>query len=215
MPDKSGNNIYKHSLVLGLFCLGVGLVLAMVNIATADRIQEQQFLAERRALADVFPEAFHDNDLLASSIPFNPGQPTSFSLLDVLTLRVPRDGYIARSNGEFAGAIIPVDALDGYSGRIALLVGILADGTISGVRVLEHRETPGLGDKIDITVSDWILGFNGKSLDSPPVPRWHVVKDGGDFDQLVGATVTPRAVVDAVRRALQFFQLNRQQLADL
>ena len=215
MPDSTGNSIYKHSLVLGLFCLGVGLVLVLVNLATAGRIQEQQMAAERRALADIFPTDHHDNDLLAASIAFNPGQPNPFNLIDGLTLRTPRDGYIARNNGEFAGAIIPVDALDGYSGRIAILVGILADGTISGVRVLEHRETPGLGDKIDITVSDWILDFNGKSLNSSPAPRWQVIKDGGDFDQLVGATVTPRAVVDAVRRALQFFQINRMQLDNL
>ena len=118
-------------------------------------------------------------------------------------------------NSRFAGVILPTTAPDGYSGDIRLLVGIQANGAITGVRVLEHRETPGLGDKIDARVSDWILGFDGKSLSTPLPPQWQVVKDGGEFDQLVGATVTPRAVVNAVRRALQFFDVNEEAIANV
>ena len=115
-------------------------------------------------------------------------------------------------NKNFAGIILPLEVHNGYSGDIFLLVGIREDGTISGVRVLQHTETPGLGDKIDIGVSDWILSFDGRSLENPPPSRWRVVKDGGDFDQFVGATVTPRALVAGVSRALEFFSLNRKSL---
>lgn len=215
MPDNPGAaGIPKNSLVLGLFALLAAMLLAAVHQLTADRIQQQQLAAERSALGDVLPAQWHDNDLLAAAVEFGADATSPFRQPGLLTLSVPRRGYIARKNGDFAGAIIPVDAPDGYNGRIALLVGVLADGTISGVRVTAHRETPGLGDKIDAEISDWILTFNGRSLDDPPLPRWQVVKDGGDFDQLVGATVTPRAVVGAVRRALQFFESNRGQLAE-
>ena len=214
MPDNPAGNIKRNSLVLGGFCLAVALVMATVNLVTAGRIEQQRLAAERRALAAVMPGEFHDNDLPAAAFLLDPANPAAWQMPGILTLAAPRQGYIARRDGEFAGAIVPVDARDGYSGRIALLVGILEDGTLSGVRVIEHRETPGLGDKIDAAVSDWILDFNGASLGNPPVPRWRVAKDGGDFDQLVGATVTPRAVVDAVRRALEFFAQNRTQLAN-
>lgn len=217
MADNAPISVVKTSLVLGAFAVLAAALLAFVNVMTAERIREQQLALERRALAEVFPAVYHDNDLLADAFILDPFayDIRAFSLLDVLQLTTMRQGYIARKDGAFAGAILPVYAHDGYSGDILLLVGILADGSVSGVHVITHRETPGLGDKIDVTVDDWILGFDGKSLDNPPVPRWKVVKDGGEFDGMVGATVTPRAVVDAVMRALQFFQINRQQLEAL
>jgi electron transport complex protein RnfG len=108
--------------------------------------------------------------------------------------------------------ILPLETAQGYSGTIRLLVGIDATGAVTGVRVLAHAETPGLGDKVDVRVSDWILGFNGRSLQNPDTSGWRVRKDGGDFDQFVGATITPRAVVGAVHDALQFFAANRDAL---
>ncbi len=104
---------------------------------------------------------------------------------------------------------IPVVAPDGYSGDIRLLVGILANGELAGVRVLNHRETPGLGDAIETRRSDWIRQFAGLSLDAPPANAWTVRKDGGEFDQFAGATITPRAVIKAVRQALVFFEQNQ------
>ena len=103
-------------------------------------------------------------------------------------------------------------APDGYSGPIRLLVGVNADGTVAGVRVLSHRETPGLGDPIDAARSDWIHGFEGRALDDPPAAAWTVRKDGGAFDEFTGATITPRAVVHAVRRVLEYAQANREAL---
>ena len=101
--------------------------------------------------------------------------------------------------------ILQANAPDGYSGTIGLLIGIMADGTLSGVRVIQHKETPGLGDQIELAKSRWITSFNGKSLTHPTETGWAVKKDQGDFDQFAGATITPRAVVTAVHKALQYF----------
>ena len=120
--------------------------------------------------------------------------------------------YRARSEGRPVAAAMKLRANDGYNGRIDLLIGVYANGEVSGVRVLSHRETPGLGDGIDIARSDWILDFNGKSLRSPEPAGWTVERDGGVFDQFTGATITPRAVVHAVRRALEYFEENRETL---
>ena len=84
--------------------------------------------------------------------------------------------------------------------------------TVIGMKVLANKETPGLGDKIDERKSDWVLGFNGKSLDNPPAGRWKVKRDGGDFDQFTGATITPRAIVSAVQQTLAYFQQQRDEL---
>ena len=206
-------SITKTSVILGFFALLAALLLGIVNLATADRIQEQQRIAERRALAEVFPENLHDNDLLLDTFTLTPDDP-AFSEPELLQLSTSRQAYTGQLNGLFSGTILPVEAHDAYSGNILILVGVLADGQVSAVRVLAHKETPGLGDKIDISISDWILGFDGKSLLNPTQSRWKVIKAGGEFDQLVGATITTRAVVDAVERALTFFQLNQNKLAN-
>ena len=120
--------------------------------------------------------------------------------------------YIARQGGKAVAVIIPVVAPDGYSGDIELIVGVNREGSIAGVRALSHRETPGLGDKVDINKSDWVLGFDGRSLTNPDLNGWAVKKDKGVFDQFTGATITPRAVVAATLRALQFAEANRKTL---
>ena len=122
--------------------------------------------------------------------------------------------YRARSGGRPVAVILRFDATNGYNGPIRLLVGIDRSGRLAGVRVVSHRETPGLGDAIEAAKSDWILGFAGKSLADPAPPGWAVRRDGGTFDQFTGATITPRAVVEGVRRALDFFEDNRAFLFD-
>jgi electron transport complex protein RnfG len=103
-------------------------------------------------------------------------------------------------------------APNGYNGEIKLLIGIKYNGELAGVRVISHKETPGLGDKIDAKKSDWILKFEGLSLTNPTESKWKVAKDGGEFDQFTGATITPRAIVEAVKKSLVFFQQHRDQL---
>ena len=120
--------------------------------------------------------------------------------------------YRARNNGEVSAVILPVVAPDGYTTNIDMIVGIRKDGTLAGVRVVAHRETPGLGDKIEKRKSDWIHTFDGLSLQSPTADQWSVKKDGGAFDQFTGATITPRAVVRSVKDALMFFDTHRDLL---
>ncbi len=120
--------------------------------------------------------------------------------------------YKAFSKQQLVAIIAAPTAADGYNGSIKLLVAIRADGELIGVRVVSHQETPGLGDAIDSNKSDWILGFAGLSLDKPQLKDWQVKRDGGSFDQFTGATITPRAVVKAVRRTLQYYQTHKANL---
>ena len=120
--------------------------------------------------------------------------------------------YRARKDGRPIAVVLTAIAPDGYSGRIKLLIGILFDGTVVGVRVVSHHETPGLGDAIEVERSDWIIRFSGRSLRNPPAEHWKVKRDGGVFDQFTGATITPRAVVNAVHRALVYFSHHQEQL---
>ena len=129
-----------------------------------------------------------------------------------LGLKTDKNIYLAKRENQVVAAIIPVTAADGYSGAIDLIVGVNANGSVAGVRVLAHKETPGLGDKVDLKKSDWVLGFNGKTLNNPERSGWAVKKDKGVFDQFTGATITPRAVVAATLRALQYAKANRKTL---
>jgi electron transport complex protein RnfG len=213
MSAELRQSIQKHSGILGAFALIVALALGLVNAATRDRITEQQQMAEREALQAVFPELLHDNDLLDNAFSIDPAD-SVFTGVEKLGLQNTRSAYRGLNDGQVTGVILPLTVPDGYSGAINLLVGISREAQITGVRVVSHRETPGLGDKIDLRISPWILDFDGKSLENPAESRWQVRKDGGDFDQFVGATITPRAVVGGVSRALEFFRDNREALIE-
>lgn len=209
--ENLGTSIRRHSVRLGLFALGAAVLLASVNLLTTERIAAQRLTAEREALAAVLPPVLHDNDLLEHAFTLSPAT-SDFTQIALLGLSSARQGYLSRLNGNSNGVILPVETAEGYSGTILLLLGIDQEGSITGVRVLQHSETPGLGDKLELRKDDWILDFDTLSLQNPAASGWQVKKDGGVFDQFVGATITPRAVVLAVHRALQFFELNRQQL---
>lgn len=120
--------------------------------------------------------------------------------------------YRAYSGGQPAAALFAVTAPDGYSGPIRILLGVAADGTVTGVRILDHRETPGLGDRIVASKSDWVFQFEGRSLGDPPADDWALRTDGGAFDQLTGASVTPRAVIRAIRQTLLYFERHRDDI---
>jgi len=139
---------------------------------------------------------------------------------DVLTLKADpllgtsddSTAFRARLKGQPSAVVLEAIAPDGYSGKISMLVAIKASGEIAGVRVVSHRETPGLGDYIDLGKSNWIKNFDGASNTRYKDPDWKVKKDGGQFDYMAGATITPRAVVKAVHKALQYFEANRDKL---
>ena len=200
--------VRKNALNLGLFALlTVGLV-SLTWLATKDRIADQVRASEERALHEVLPENRFDNSLLDTTIPLPDTQ-----LLGPVGENAR--GWVAFQNGEPSAVILPVVAPDGYNGRIQLLVSIDSKGVLTGVRAVSHKETPGLGDGIDTRVSDWILAFTGKSLLNPEHRGWAVKKDGGNFDQFTGATITPRAVTGAVRRSLDYFEIHKTTLFTL
>lgn len=196
----------KNSLLLALFALITALILASTDLITEDRIAESERLAAQKALFEIVPLARHNNDLLVDLQPI----PEQYWL--ALGLDNGGDVHIARLDDQPVAAIVPSITTDGYSGDIAMIVGINFDGTVAGVRVVDHKETPGLGDKVELRKSDWILSFNGKSLNNPEISKWNVKKDRGDFDQFTGATITPKAVIHQIAKTLEYFEKDRERL---
>ncbi|WP_026375496.1 electron transport complex subunit RsxG [Aestuariibacter salexigens] len=197
-------NIGKNGAILAAFAILTTLLIVLTSLATDSTITQQQQSKLRQTLNTVIPANLHENDIAANCVIVTDAQ--------LLGPSANRRIYRASVNGEYVAMAIEATAPDGYSGDIDLLVGTRLDGTVTGVRVLSHRETPGLGDKIDASISDWILAFNGKRYSDESRSRWAVKKDGGQFDQFTGATITPRAVVSAVARAVQFGQQNQSEL---
>ena len=192
------------TIILLLFAIVGTALVAYTFDNTRERIAANERAVLLRKLHNLISPEQHDNILLEDTLTV-----TDKSLLgssDPVTV------YRARKAGQPVALVIAPIAPDGYSGAIKLLVGINVDGTLSGVRVVGHRETPGLGDAIEESRSDWIHQFDKRSLENPPLARWAVKKDGGDFDQLTGATISPRAVVGAVRQALLYYREHREAL---
>ncbi len=191
------NNLFRSAASLALVAVIGTALLAGVDRLTKTRIAEQ----EKRAILDQLGQ------LISPDLYNNELQQDLFSFQD--DLHFPKGQtvttYRARLDGKAVAVILKMVAVNGYNGKINLLVGINENGTLCGVRVTSHKETPGLGDAIEVERNDWILGFYGRALDNPPPDGWAVKRDGGEFDQFTGATVTPRAVVEAVRLALEFF----------
>lgn len=194
----------RSGALLGLIALLGTSLLAGVNALTHERIVEQEKLRILRQLNELVPAGSYNNDLLEDSMEIDDA--AFFHHPNPVTV------FRARLDGQLVAVLMLVTAADGYNGDIRLLSGIDADGTLLGVRVISHRETPGLGDPIELARSDWILGFTGKSLLEPKSSDWAVKRDGGEFDQFTGATITPRAVVKAVHNTLLYFEANRQLL---
>jgi electron transport complex protein RnfG len=200
-----GQSITRNSILLGLFAVCTTLLIAGTFLSTRDKIALEKRRAEEKALLEIVPRSRHDNSMLDETIPVGPEA-------QGLNLTEEKRIYVARSGGEVVAVVIPATAPDGYTDAIDLIVGVNVDGTVAGVRALAHKETPGLGDKVDIKKSDWVLEFAGRSLTNPDISGWAVKKDKGVFDQFTGATITPRAVVAATLRALQYAEANRETL---
>ena len=196
--------VVASALVLAAFAAAGVFLVALTQAATRERVAEVERQSLLRNLhAVVSPEA-HDNDPTTDTIEVR--DPARLGTDSAVTV------YRARRAGQPVAAILTPVAPDGYSGRIQLVVAVNYDGTVAGVRVLSHQETPGLGDLVEARRSDWITRFTGRSLSDPKAEQWKVQRDGGVFDQFTGATVTPRAVVKAVRNTLELFQARRDEL---
>jgi electron transport complex protein RnfG len=197
-------NARKDALTLVAFAAVFTLVMAFVYQITKAPIEKSEAEARMELFAQIVPPGMHDNDVLKDTVTIAPNP--------LLGNKQPTIANRARLRGQPQAIILEAIAPDGYSGNIKLLIAIKYDGTVSGVRVLTHKETPGLGDYIEIAKNNWIKLFDGKSLTQTSEAEWQVKKDGGKFDYIAGATITPRAVVKAVHKALQYFEANKDTL---
>jgi electron transport complex protein RnfG len=188
-----------QGILLGGIALLTGGALALADHATKDHIEAAMERDMKQSLTQVLP-LHYDNDLLK----------------DTVTLPGP-DGevtvYRAREAGQVVAVVFQVQAI-GYAGPVVSMMGVDPDGHILGVRVIQHKETPGLGDKVEPAKTNWIHSFEGKYLGDPPPDKFAVKKDGGVFDQFAGATITPRAVVKSVKGGLEFFAREKGRLLD-
>ncbi|HEY4696691.1 MAG: electron transporter RnfG [Gallionellales bacterium RIFCSPHIGHO2_02_FULL_57_16] len=193
---------WGHGLILGAFCLGFGIVLAASDRITVEDIAARAMEDRLNSLGQVIPDSIHDNNLVE----------------DAITMKNERDKeitvYRATKEGKVTGLAYEIFGV-GYAGQMKLMLGIDAQGKILGVRVLAHKETPGLGDKMEVKKGNWILRFDGLSLGNPPPDKWKVKKDGGQFDQFTGATITPRGIVNAIRSGLELFAAHKEQMMDM
>ncbi len=190
--------------ILAGFALLASVLLGVTNCSTEGTIQRRLDEDLKKSLEEVVPAALHDNDMLLDTVKV----PSAEYPIGANETTV----YIARKSGKVTAVCFKFIAPDGYSGAINMIMGVDRDGNILGVRVLSHKETPGLGDKIEVAKSDWILSFVGRSLDNLTPAQWAVKKDGGVFDQFAGATITPRKSVQAIQRGLQLFKTHQAQL---
>jgi electron transport complex protein RnfG len=197
--DALRQRLDYQTYILAAAGLASSLLLGFGDLATRGSIAARLEEDMQATLEQVLPSEWHDNSLLH----------------DVKTVaegNAQTPVYIARKNGQVTAVAFKFIAAGGYSGPITLMMGVDKDGAVLGVRVVAHAETPGLGDKIERGKSDWILSFNKRSLENTLPERWRVKKDGGDFDQFAGATITPRAVVHGVEAGLKFFKQHRDEL---
>lgn len=206
-PPSLADSLKRSLFGLVLFALVTAGTVALTQVLTAEKIQQNRAEAAARLLFELAPP----NEGYQLDI----DQPLLLEAASSLGQSGPFAGHVAYREGEPRLLLVPVIAPDGYTGRIELLVALHLDGFIQGVRVTHHLETPGLGDKIETQKSDWIHSFAGRDLMDPPPEGWTVQKEGGDFDQFTGATITPRAVVRAVKRSLLWFEEEQQQLMPL
>jgi electron transport complex protein RnfG len=195
-------NTLIHGVILGAFCLGFGLLLAVTDKVTAKDIAARALEDKVNSLSQVIPATIHDNNPVADALTLKNDEGK-----EITVYRATKEGKVTGVAYEIYGT--------GYAGEIKLMMGVDAAGNILGVRVLAHKETPGLGDKIEVKKGDWILRFTGLSLGNPAEDKWKVKKDGGQFDQFAGATITPRGVVKAIHGGLEFFAAHKAEMTEV
>lgn len=192
---------YQAVLLGTCAAIAAGLLLG-VDTATREPIVMRKMEDMQVSLAQVVPNELHDNNMVAKPLVL-----TGTDGKEVKVYQGTKGGQVTALVWETVGY--------GYAGEIRTLIAVDPQGKILGTRVLSHKETPGLGDKIDAAKTDWILKFTGLSLGNPPEDKWKVKKDGGQFDQFSGATITPRAVVKSIHEALQFFQAHKSEMLEV
>ncbi|WP_153108810.1 electron transport complex subunit RsxG [Propionivibrio limicola] len=197
--DELRDRLFYQPLSLGLIALATSAALSFANQSTQEGIADAEKRDLQTSLSEVLPAGHGDNDLLKDTVTVadNDGKEVTI--------------YRSRKAGTVNGVVFKT-AARGYAGDIVVLIGLDEKGTMLGARVIKHQETPGLGDKIEVAKSKWIHDFEGKSLDNLPAEKWAVKKDGGVFDQFAGATITPRAVVKAVKQGLDFYAGHREEI---
>jgi len=202
----------KHSVIAVITLVVVGTITAAI-LSYLYRNHQGQIVANQHAydlrqIKELLDKNSYDNDIFGDLLWVDQNDP------DAQLLGTVERHYICRATqrGKPQAAILQVTAKNGYSGEIELIVGVNFDGSLAGVRVTRHRETPGLGDQIDHSRSEWIEQLRGRSLINPTPDQWRVRKDGGEFDQITGATVSSRAVTNAVKNALEYFAAHRHEI---
>ena len=205
MKTKLQNGL-RGALTLLVFAVVFTALMAGTYALTKDIVFANEKAAKVALIAQVLPAGSFENDILQGAMA------QDAAALKQLNSEAGAQIYRAKKAGKTTAVVVETIAPDGYSGKIKLLVGVGADGRVLGVRVIAHKETPGLGDYIDIAKSDWIKLFDGKSLSAPLANQWKVKKDGGAFDATAGATISPRAVVKAVKNTLDYVAKNRANL---
>ncbi|MFD2167154.1 electron transport complex subunit RsxG [Thalassotalea euphylliae] len=198
--------IQSNAQILALFAMGATALVGITHALTADKIKSQEQKELLSTLHAIVPDEAHDNDMSSTCTIIND---------PLLGTSEDQIAYLATMQEKPVAAAMTTVAPDGYSGKIYLIVAMNMDGSVSGVRTLKHKETPGLGDKIEERKSDWITLFSGQPESLIESPRWAVEKDGGVIDQFTGATITPRAVVNAIKNTAQYFKQNKDKLFDL
>ncbi len=195
--------IQSNAFILAIFAIVCTAIVGIVHSLTKDTIATQKQLQLVKQLSEVISPASHNNDIINDCIMLTAPE---------LGSTLPQVAYIAKQDNLPIAIALMSTAPDGYSGNIKMLIGIKSNGAVSGVRVLEHKETPGLGDKVETRKSDWINSFTNEKTTDEKDSRWNVKKDGGVFDEFTGATITPRALVKAVHKALIYFNKNKEAL---
>ncbi|MBF0750970.1 MULTISPECIES: electron transport complex subunit RsxG [Pasteurellaceae] len=194
----------RYAWILGLVALICTAISSGIFYLTKGKIDETMAAQQRNLLLQVIPHNYFDNNLVESAvIPQN----ENFKGIQKI--------YFAKKEQKISAYAYETTAPDGYSGDIRLLVGLTPAGEVLGVRVIEHHETPGLGDKIELRISNWILSFNHNPINETNLNDWAVKKDGGKFDQFSGATITPRAIVNQVKRSALVMLNNQAELQQL
>jgi len=197
------NTEIKNGLILGLGATLALLCIGLTYTLTIERVEKTAKQQLQITLNELLIPGSYDNV---------PADDVVFVTHPDLGSNEPRSLFLARKNGQPSAVIIPAIAIDGYNGNIEYMIGLRYSGEITGVRVVSHKETPGLGDDIEIARSNWILSFDTLSLAQLAEDQWQVKKEGGEFDQFTGATITPRALVHSVHRVLKWYNVSRDEI---